>query len=71
MLQEYNPATLLLFCVDSIRVIDRTTFLSMDLQGLNVTYWKEESSFSEETLSNMYRILFEEVERRRSQITNN
>jgi len=58
-----NP--LLIFCFDSAVVCDKVTFLSYLFQGLNVTYWHEDTENEKERVDGLFELLFKEVLKRR------
>jgi len=49
------------FCIDSVGVIDRTTFDSCSVGGVHVTFWSEEYEDAEERINRMFDALFNEV----------
>ncbi len=56
---------LLVSSFDTVDVCDKVTFYSYLFQGLHVTYWHEEREDEDERIAGMFKILFEEVLRRR------
>ena len=48
------------FCVDSIGVKDKTTFDSVEVGGLQITFWMEEEDL-ERRIDGVFSILFEEM----------
>lgn len=56
---------LLVSCVDTVDVYDRTTFFAYMFKNLRITYWYEEAEDEDERVAGMFDILFKEVMRRR------
>lgn len=59
---------LLIFCADSIGVVDRNTFDSCVFKGVRVTFWSEEYEDGEERINRMFDTLFDEVVKSRGKI---
>ncbi len=64
---EKPPELLHVFCIDKVDVCDRVTFTSYLYKGLWITYWHEEAEDEWERVNQMFRVLFEEVQRRRAE----
>ena len=54
-----NVGDLYISCFDSIEVIDRTTFDSCEVNGLQVTFWMEDNP--EESVDKMFDLLFDSM----------
>lgn len=54
------------FCFDSIKLKDKTTFDSCAIKDIRVAYWAEDEENVDERLAGMFDILFQEVIKNRS-----
>lgn len=54
---------LFISCVDSVSVIDKTTFDSCVVRGIHVTFWMEDEEDVVERTNRMFDALFNETEK--------
>lgn len=57
-------------CFDFIQVVDKTTFDSCVVNGIDITFWWEENGDTQKILNGMFDLLFEDVVKARKIIGN-
>lgn len=60
--------TLFVSCVDSVNVVDKSTFDSCVFKGIHVTFWMEDEEEVTERTNRMFDALFDEVAKSRGKI---
>lgn len=66
--ENVAPKILLVSCADSVGIVDKTTFDSCVIQGVQVTFWAEDEEGVEEGVNKMFDVLFAEVVKSRDKI---
>jgi len=56
-----NPQVLSIFVEDSISLVDRVTFDSCTLEGVQVTFWMEPPGDSTKILESIFDMIFDEM----------